>query len=107
MKNEDIEAFVDTLYPYFLKKLKQDSVLKKCVKRVNANVTSPSPTGEETNIGQEIQVALPYDSVSFSVRNETGLNLTNGDLVCLEYSVDLKKRNCSLQGLKERCLNGF
>lgn len=90
MKNEEIEAFVEILYPYFLKKLKQENMLKKCVKRVNAMVTSPSPADEETNIGQIIQVSLPYDSVSFSARNETGVDLLNGDLVCLEYSIDLK-----------------
>lgn len=90
MRNEEVEAFVEILYPYFLKKMKQENMLKKCVKRVNARVTSPSPASGETNVGQSIQVSLPYDSVSFSVRNETGVDLLNNDLVCLEYSIDLK-----------------
>lgn len=89
MLNKEIEEFVELLYPYFLKKMIKENAFKNCVKRKNATVASGLADGE-TNIGLSIDVVLPYDSVSFSVRNETGVDLNSGDLVCLEYSNDLK-----------------
>lgn len=89
MRSEEIEEFVELLYPYFLARISKDITFKNCVKRKNATVTSVLTDGE-TNVGGIIQVSLPYDTISFSVRNETGLDLNKGDLVCLEYSIDLK-----------------
>lgn len=89
MRNKEIEEFVELLYPYFLARMSKDRTFKNCVKRKNATVASNLADGE-TNVGGMVHVALPYDSVSFPVRNETGIDLNKGDLVCLEYSNDLK-----------------
>lgn len=89
MYYKDLEEFVEMLYPYFKKKMLSDNSFKNFVKRKNATVTSTLASGS-TNIGSNVDVCLPYDTTSFSVRNETGTNLNKGDLVCIEYCIDLK-----------------
>lgn len=88
MNNEDIEKFVEILYDYFLKRLKSDGLLMNCVKRKNASVKSVPES--DSNIGLNVDLLLPYDEKSFQARNETGAELSVGDLVCIEYSIDLK-----------------
>lgn len=87
MKEKELRDFVDLLYEYFKQKLISDGVFNNVVKRENATVTSVSSS---TNIGQKVKVAFYFDKNSFSVRNETGVDLKQGDLVCIEYAVDLK-----------------
>lgn len=82
MNDKHLEELVEILYPYFKKKMMSDGTLKNYVKRKNATVVSV--------IGTQIEVVLPYDTTSFYVRNETGVELSKNDLVCLEYSIDLK-----------------
>ena len=89
MDKKQTEEFVELLYPYFKKKLLADNAFKSFVRRKNATVTSFLASGS-SNIGKTINVILPYDTTSFSVRNETGSNLNKGDLVCIEYCIDLK-----------------
>ena len=89
MNDKILEEFVETLYPYFLKKFKKDNSFKSCVKRKNATVISVLTDGD-SNIGKFVEVVFPYDTTSISVRNETGVDLSQGDLVCLEYSIDIK-----------------
>lgn len=84
MNNKEIKEFVDMLYPFFLEKIKKDGCFKNNVKMKNATVVSPA------NIETDVEVILPYDSTSFFVRNETGKTLSQGDLVCLMYWIDLK-----------------
>ena len=84
MNNKEIEQFVDILYPFFLKKIRNDGYFKNNVKMKNATVVSSA------GIEEYVEVRLPYDTTSFSVRNETGKDLTQGDLVCIMYWVDLK-----------------
>ena len=84
MNNKQIEEFVNMLYPFFLKKLRNDGYFKNNVKMKNATVVSSA------DIGADVKVRLPYDKTSFSVRNETGKELIQGDLVCLMYWIDLK-----------------
>lgn len=86
---KDLEQFIELLYPFFEKKLIANGLLKNVVRRKNATVTSTLDSGA-TNIGGNVDVAFPYDRATFSVRNETGANLNQGDLICIEYSVDLK-----------------
>ena len=63
---------------------------KVCFKRLkNATVVSELTSGD-SNIGKEVKVIFPYDTISFPVRNETGVDLAKGDLICLEYSIDIK-----------------
>ena len=89
MNNKEIQEFIELLYPFFKEKLEKDNFFKNCVRRKNATVTSVLATNE-SNIGQEVSVILPYDTTSFLVRNETGVDLNKNDLICLEYSIDLK-----------------
>lgn len=84
MNNKQIEEFVDILYPFFLKKMKDDGYFKNNVKMKNATVVKPA------NIEDVVEVRLPYDTTSFFVRNETGKTLNQGDLVCIMYWIDLK-----------------
>lgn len=84
MTNKEIEEFVDILYPFFLKKMRTDGYFKNNVKMKNATVVGSA------NIEEDVEVRLPYDTTSFFVRNETGKALSQGDLVCVMYWVDLK-----------------
>ena len=84
MNNKQIEEFVDILYPFFLKKMRDDGYFKNNVKMKNATVV------ESAGIEEDVEVRLPYDTTSFFVRNETGKTLNQGDLVCIMYWVDLK-----------------
>ena len=84
MNNKKIQEFVDILYPFFLKKMRDDGYFKNNVKMKNATVV------ESAGIEEDVEVRLPYDTTSFFVRNETGKALNQGDLVCVMYWVDLK-----------------
>lgn len=88
-RKKDFEEFIELLVPYVIKRIKKDGLLKNYVQRKNATVKSKLADGE-TNIGKNIEVVFPYDTTSFFVRNETGFDLNKGDLVCLEYSIDIK-----------------
>lgn len=85
MTNKEIEEFVDILYPFFLKKMRDDGYFKNNAKIKNATVVSKS-----VGIEEDVEVRLPYDTTSFFVRNETGKELVQGDLVCVMYWIDLK-----------------
>lgn len=84
MTNKEIEEFVDILYPFFLKKMRNDGYFKHNVKMKNATVV------KSAGVEEDVEVRLPYDTTSFFVRNETGKALKQGDLVCVMYWVDLK-----------------
>ena len=84
MTNKEIEEFVDILYPFFLKKMRNDGYFKNNVKMKNATVVGSA------SIEEDVEVRLPYDTTSFFVRNETGKDLSQGDLVCVMYWIDLK-----------------
>ena len=84
MNNKQIEEFVDILYPFFLKKMREDGYLKNNVKMKNATVVGSA------GIEENVEVRLPYDTTSFFVRNETGKALKQDDLVCIMYWIDLK-----------------
>ena len=84
MTNKEIQEFVDILYPFFLKKMREDGYLKNNVKMKNATVVNPA------GVEEDVEVRLPYDTTSFFVRNETGKILNQGDLVCIMYWIDLK-----------------
>lgn len=92
MNEEELKSFVELLYPFFVDKLKKDSLLKNIVKMKNATVVSIPETTETstTNINQNIEVMLPYDTTSFTVLNKTGEELSVNDVVCIEYWIDLK-----------------
>lgn len=89
MNTKQAEELVEILYPYFLKKLQEDGLLKNNVKIKNATVVSTLAEGD-TNIGKNVSVKFPYDVTTISVPNKTGVDLKYGDLICLMYWVDLK-----------------
>lgn len=84
MTNKEVQEFVDILYPFFLKKMRDDGYLKNNVKMKNATVVKSAEPEKD------VEVRLPYDTASFFVRNETGKTLSSGDLVCIMYWIDLK-----------------
>lgn len=84
MSEQEIREFVELLIPYIKRELKKDKDFKINVKRKNATVV----TGGADN--SNIEVRLPYDSVTFFVPNKTGEELLEEDLICIEYSIDLK-----------------
>ncbi len=84
MNNKEIQEFVDILYPFFLKKMRNDGYFKNNVKMKNATVVNSSAPEKD------VEVRVPYDTASFFVRNETGKTLAKGDLVCIMYWIDLK-----------------
>ena len=64
--------------------MRDDGYFKNNVKMKNATVVSSA------GVEGDVEVRLPYDTTSFLVRNETGKPLSQGDLVCVMYWVDLK-----------------
>ena len=84
MSEKEIQEFVELLIPYIKKELKKDKDFRTSVKRKNATVV----TGGEDN--SSVEVKLPYDTITFAVPNKTGESLSVGDLICIEYSIDLK-----------------
>ena len=89
MNTKQAEELAEILYPFFLKKLQEDGLLKNNVKMKNATVVSTLAEGE-TNIDKNINVKFPYDVSTISVPNKTGIDLQNGDIICLMYWIDLK-----------------
>ena len=85
----DIEQIAEKIVEYTIEKIKTDNYFKSFVRRTNATVTSSLAYGE-TNIGKNVDVKFPYDITSFSARNETGVDLNEGDLIVLDYHIDLK-----------------
>lgn len=85
MSNKEMEEFVELLYPFILKKLKEDGYFKNNTKIKNATVVSTQSANSEN-----VDVKLPYDTTSFTVINKTGETLSKGDTICLFYWIDLK-----------------
>lgn len=85
MHDKELEEFVKILIPYIMKELKKEKDFKISVKRKNATVVS-----NEVADGGGVEVILPYDSVTFVVPNKTGETLYKNDVICIEYSIDLK-----------------
>lgn len=89
MNTKQAAELAEILYPFFLKKLQEDGLLKNNVKMKNATVVS-TLAKDETNIDKSVDIKFPYDVTTISVPNKTGVNLNYGDLICLMYWVDLK-----------------
>lgn len=89
MKEQEMVKFVDLLYPFVKEKLINDGFLKNFIQRKNAIVKSTLAT-DSTNIGSLVDVALPGENVIFKVKNETGVDLNLGNMVVIEYNIDLK-----------------
>lgn len=88
MGDKELQELMDLLYPYFIKKMKSEGVLKNYIKSVNATVTWINT--EATTINNMVKVKFPYDLVELEVVNKSSSELAVGDLVCLQYNIDLK-----------------
>ena len=84
MNEKEIQEFVELLIPHIKWELKKDKDFRINVKRKNAT----GVTGGADN--SSVEIRLPYDSATFFVPNKTGESLSVGNLVCIEYSIDLK-----------------
>lgn len=89
LNSRDMEQIVELTSELVLKKIKTDGYFKNNVKMKNATVVSELADGE-TNINKNVDIKFPYDVVTISVPNKTGVDLNKGDLICLMYWVDLK-----------------
>lgn len=89
MNTKQAEELVEILYPFFLKKLQEDGLMKNNVKMKNATVVSSLADGA-SNIDKNVNIKFPYDKTEITVMNKTGVDLRQGDLICLMYWVDLK-----------------
>ena len=85
MNDRELAELMDLLYPYFIKKMKSDSTFKNCIKSTNATVVSKS-----SSPGASVDIKLPYDKTTITIKNNSTSNLTEGDLVCVHYYIDLK-----------------
>lgn len=90
INEKEVEAFIELLLPYIKKRLKNDNDFKLNVKRKNATVVSVEKDENNSTLNQNIEIKLPYDYVTFTAPNKSGDELTEGDLVCIEYCIDLK-----------------
>ena len=79
----DIENFIELIYPYCLQKMENDGVLKNYAKIKNATVSAVNDNGT-------VDVKFPYDNTPITVQNKTGETLVAGDVICLLYWIDLK-----------------
>lgn len=81
---KDANALIELLYPYFIKKYKEDNSFKQTAQLVNGTVVS---------IDNGIyQVRLnPYDNNTIAVRNPNIVeNITVGDSILIMYYDSLK-----------------
>ena len=98
MNDKELSELMDLLYPYFIEKLKSDSVFKNCVRNTNATVSwvdqstvlVDGVSQQVSNIGKKVKVRFPYDASDIEVINKSVSELSIGDLVCLQYYIDLK-----------------
>lgn len=98
MNDTELRELIDLLYPFFIKRLKEEGLFKTCIKSTNATVSWVDTTTEivnnvnvrVSNVGKSIKVILPYDVTSIDVINKSTSELNVGDVVCLHYNIDLK-----------------
>ena len=94
MNDREVAELVELLYPYFVKKIKEDSSFKNCIKSTNATVTWVDTTTNNnvrvSNIGKIIKVKFPYDNTEIEVINKSVSELDVNNLVCVHYYIDLK-----------------
>lgn len=90
MNEKDIEQFLDTIYKYVFKRLKNENFFKNNMKSINATISWIPEGVDENNIGKNVKVKFPYESSEILVPNKSTSQLSIGDVVCLHYCIDLK-----------------
>ena len=89
---KDIEDLVEMLYPYFIKKYKEDQSFKQTPQIVSAKLV------EIYGSQAEVRLADEPGNVSFRVPIITQDSLNKGDYVYLMYWNDLKNAKLIMKG---------
>ena len=92
MNDKELSELMDLLYPFFIKKMKEDGTFKNCIKSTNATVVS-----ESSSPGSNVEIKFPYDKTVITVKNKSTSEIKKGDLVCVHYYIDLKNALDTLQ----------
>ena len=93
MFNEkDIEDLVEMLYPYFIKKYKEDQSFKRTPQIISAKVVS------KTNNQAEVKLADEIGNTTFKVPILTTEEIKVGEYVYLMYWNDLKNAKLIMKG---------
>lgn len=86
MNDEQMLEFIEQLYPYFIKKYKQDNSFTQTAQMVDAKVISISPV----NKSKAIVKVNPYDEDTIIVPIKTTDSIQAGDSVRLLFKESLK-----------------
>lgn len=103
MYNEkDIEDLVEMLYPYFIKKYKEDQSFKQTPQIISAKLISLNGNQATVVLANEEYVAATEDNKyytnSFNVPILTTEKINAGDYVYLMYWNDLKNAKLIMKG---------
>ena len=79
MTEKDAQALIDLLYPYFIKKYKEDNSFKQTARLVNGTITKDG----------KVKIN-PYDSSAISFKNPNSISYSEGDNVLIMYYDSLK-----------------
>lgn len=84
MNEKDAQALIDLLYPYFIKKYKEDNSFKQTARLVNGTIITDKD-------GKKVKIN-PYDSDSsaISFKNPNGIPCPEGSNVLIMYYDSLK-----------------
>jgi hypothetical protein len=86
MNDEQVLAFIEQLYPYFIKKYKEDNSYTQTAKLIDAEVVEIIATNKS-----KARVRLnPYDKDTIIVNIKTNEVISIGDSVQLLYKDSLK-----------------
>ena len=86
MNDEQMLEFIEQLYPYFIKKYKQDNSFTQTAQMVDAKVMSIS----EINKNKAVVKVNPYDTDTIIVPIKTTDSIQEGDSVRLLFKESLK-----------------
>lgn len=79
---KDANALIDLLYPYFIKKYKEDNSFKQTAQLINGTVVS-----FENGINVRLN---PYDKNTIKVKNPNNVGISIGSSVLIMYYDSLK-----------------
>lgn len=84
MSEKDALDLIELLYPYFIKKYKEDTSFKQTAQVINATVVS-----QYNNKKAEVKIN-PYDTTTIQVKVGISENLQPGDSVLVMFNESLK-----------------
>lgn len=89
---KDIEDLVELLYPYFIKKYKQDQSFKQTPQIIGAKLISLNGNQAKVKLADEV------GDTTFNVPIITQETLVEGDYIYLMYWNDLKNAKLIMKG---------